>query len=146
LSANGGQISQEIRYKGRHQLLESATNHKDARPFYYHSNSSSQHYHLPECRCDHRGSNFKRPEDPIPETHCEYYVVALGCCPGSSSCSGTWELTNTGQKIKKNKDVCTGMLEQIHKLLYAIIQVHITSNTGGELTPKMLDNLGQFAE
>jgi hypothetical protein len=38
------------------------------------------------------------------------------------------------------------MLEQIHKLLYAIIQVHITSNTNGELTTKMLDNLGQFAE
>jgi hypothetical protein len=56
------------------------------------------------------------------------------------------KLINTRQTIKKNKDVCTGMLEQIHKLLYAIIQVHITSSTGGELTPKMLDNLGQFAE
>jgi hypothetical protein len=56
------------------------------------------------------------------------------------------ELTNTHQKIKKNKDVCTEMLEQIHKLLYAIIHLHITSNTGGELTPKVLDNLGQFAE
>ena len=60
--------------------------------------------------------------------------------------SGALEVTNPHQKIKKNKDVCTEMLEQIHKLLYAIIQVHITSKTGGELTPKMLDNLGQFAE
>jgi hypothetical protein len=56
------------------------------------------------------------------------------------------ELTNTHQTIKKNKDVCVEMLEQIHQLLYAIIQVYITSNTEGELTPKMLDNLGQFAE
>jgi hypothetical protein len=60
--------------------------------------------------------------------------------------SGTLKLTNTHKKIKKNKDACTEMLEQIHQLLYGIIQVHITSNTGGELTPKMLNNLGQFAE
>jgi hypothetical protein len=59
---------------------------------------------------------------------------------------GAMELTNTHQKIKRNKEVCAEMLGQIHKLLYAIIQVHIASNTGGELTPKMLDNLGQFAE
>jgi hypothetical protein len=38
------------------------------------------------------------------------------------------------------------MLEKIHQLLYAIIQVHITSNTGGELSPKMLNNLGEFTE
>jgi hypothetical protein len=60
--------------------------------------------------------------------------------------SGALKLTNTHQKIKKSKDVCTDMLEQIHKVLYAIIQVHMTSDTGGELTPKMLHNLGQFAE
>ncbi|KAJ6583437.1 hypothetical protein DFH09DRAFT_1275203 [Mycena vulgaris] len=57
-----------------------------------------------------------------------------------------WSLLDTIQKIKKNKDVCTGMLEQVHKLLYGIIQVHIASNTSGELTPRMLNNLGQFAE
>ena len=55
-------------------------------------------------------------------------------------------MTQYSQAIKKNKDECVEMLEQIHQLLYAIIQVHITSNTGGELTPKMLDNLAQFAE
>jgi hypothetical protein len=38
------------------------------------------------------------------------------------------------------------MLEQIHQLLYAIIQVHMTSNTGNELTPKMLKHLGHFTE
>jgi hypothetical protein len=59
---------------------------------------------------------------------------------------GALELTASHQKIKKNKDVCTQMLEQIQKLLYAIVQVHITSNTGGELTPRMLDSLGQFTE
>jgi hypothetical protein len=60
--------------------------------------------------------------------------------------SGSWEMTNSTQRIKKNKDVCAEMLEQIHKLLYAIIHVHLTSNTGGKLTPKMLDNLGQFTQ
>jgi hypothetical protein len=58
----------------------------------------------------------------------------------------TLDLTTTCQKIKKNKEVCTEMLEQIHELLYAIIQIHMISNTVGELTPKMLNNLGQFAE
>jgi hypothetical protein len=38
------------------------------------------------------------------------------------------------------------MLEKVHQLLYAIIQLHLTSNTGGELTPKMLNHLGQFTE
>jgi hypothetical protein len=55
-------------------------------------------------------------------------------------------VTEQPQTIKKNEDECFEMLEQIHQLLYAIIQVHITSNTGGDLTPKMLDNLGQFSE
>ncbi|KAJ7434558.1 hypothetical protein FB451DRAFT_1109905 [Mycena latifolia] len=55
-------------------------------------------------------------------------------------------LLTAAQTIKKNKEECVEMLEKIHQLLYAIIQVHLTSNTVGELTPKMLDNLGQFAQ
>ena len=55
-------------------------------------------------------------------------------------------VTEQPQTIKKNKEDCVEMLEKIHQVLYAVIQVHITSNTGGELTPKMLNNLGQFAE
>jgi hypothetical protein len=68
-------------------------------------------------------------------------VVQVGC-----GHSGTLKLINTPQKIKHNKDVCTEMLEQTHKLLYAVIQVHLNSDTSSELTPKMLDNMGQFAE
>jgi hypothetical protein len=70
----------------------------------------------------------------------------LGAVQVVFSQSGALELTISYQKIRKNKDVCTRMLEQIHKLLYAIIQVHLAFDTGGELTPKMLNNLGQFAE
>jgi hypothetical protein len=65
-------------------------------------------------------------------------VIAYCLC----SCS----FTNSPQTVKKNKDVCAELLEQIHKLLYAIIQLHMTSNTGGELSPTMLNNLGNFTE
>jgi hypothetical protein len=56
------------------------------------------------------------------------------------------KLTESHQMIKRSKSVCVKMLEQIHQLLYAIMQLHLTSNTVGELTPKMLNNLGQFTE
>ncbi|KAJ7458953.1 P-loop containing nucleoside triphosphate hydrolase protein [Mycena latifolia] len=38
------------------------------------------------------------------------------------------------------------MLEQVHELLYGIIHLHVASNTGGELPPNMLYDLGKFAE
>jgi hypothetical protein len=38
------------------------------------------------------------------------------------------------------------MMEQIHSLLYAIIQLHITSDTSGELSPNMLNELGKFTK
>ncbi|KAJ7457460.1 hypothetical protein FB451DRAFT_1142703 [Mycena latifolia] len=50
------------------------------------------------------------------------------------------------QTIQRNHDECAKMLEQIHELLYAIIWVHVKSDTGGELSPMMLDNLGRFTE
>ncbi|KAJ6490547.1 hypothetical protein DFH09DRAFT_1291081 [Mycena vulgaris] len=50
------------------------------------------------------------------------------------------------QTVKKNKDNCITMLEQIHELLYAIIHLHVTSDTGGELLPNMLNHLGKFTE
>ncbi|KAJ7214819.1 hypothetical protein GGX14DRAFT_609480 [Mycena pura] len=46
-------------------------------------------------------------------------------------------LLAAAQTIKKNKDECVEILEQIHQLLCAIIQVHITSNTAGDLSPKV---------
>ncbi|KAJ7482583.1 hypothetical protein FB451DRAFT_1442029 [Mycena latifolia] len=50
------------------------------------------------------------------------------------------------QTVKRNQDECAQMLEQTHELLYAVIWVHVKSDTGGELSPKMLDNLGKFTE
>jgi hypothetical protein len=40
------------------------------------------------------------------------------------------ELISSGYRIKKNKEVCVKMPEQLHQLLYAIIQVHTTSKLG----------------
>ncbi|KAJ6526179.1 hypothetical protein DFH09DRAFT_1095403 [Mycena vulgaris] len=50
------------------------------------------------------------------------------------------------QTVQKNKDDCTRMLEQIHELLYAIIQLHVTSGARGELSPNILNNLGKFTD
>ncbi|KAJ7457742.1 hypothetical protein FB451DRAFT_1183060 [Mycena latifolia] len=50
------------------------------------------------------------------------------------------------QTVKRHQDDCAQMLEQIHKLLYAIIHVHIKSDTGGELPPPVLNHLGKFTE
>jgi hypothetical protein len=55
-------------------------------------------------------------------------------------------VADSSQTVQKNKDGCTNMLEQIHELLYAIIRLHINLETRGELTPKMLDNLGKFTQ
>ncbi|KAJ6572394.1 hypothetical protein DFH09DRAFT_1079606 [Mycena vulgaris] len=50
------------------------------------------------------------------------------------------------QTVKRDKDTCIDMMEQIQWLLYSIIQVHIESHTGGELSPDMLYNLGKFTQ
>ncbi|KAJ7444361.1 hypothetical protein FB451DRAFT_1376491, partial [Mycena latifolia] len=39
------------------------------------------------------------------------------------------------QTVKRNEDECTQMLEQIHELIYAVIWVHMKSDTAGELSP-----------
>ncbi|KAJ7154909.1 hypothetical protein C8R43DRAFT_1186258 [Mycena crocata] len=48
--------------------------------------------------------------------------------------------------VQQNKTDCVQMMEQVHELLYAIIGLHITSETGGELSPATLSNVGKFAE
>ncbi|KAJ7480754.1 hypothetical protein FB451DRAFT_1446776 [Mycena latifolia] len=53
---------------------------------------------------------------------------------------------STLETVKKNRDDCTQILEQIHVLLYGIIRLHITSDPSGELPPNMLYELGKFTE
>jgi hypothetical protein len=48
--------------------------------------------------------------------------------------------------VKQNKDDCTCLIEQAHELLNAIIIVHLQSDTGAELSPSVLKNIGLFTE
>ncbi|KAF7362924.1 ATPase-AAA-core domain-containing protein [Mycena venus] len=50
------------------------------------------------------------------------------------------------QNVRQNKAECIGMMEHIHKLLYSIICLHISSDTGAELSPSNLQHLGKFTE
>ncbi|KAJ7457755.1 hypothetical protein FB451DRAFT_1509045 [Mycena latifolia] len=51
------------------------------------------------------------------------------------------------QTVKRHQDDCAQMLEQIHELLYAIIHVHIKSDTEDELPPTMtLHKIHTFVE
>lgn len=69
-------------------------------------------------------------------------VVQVGVCNDCIVAA----LTKSWQPLKKNRDDCTHMLEQVHKILYAIINLHLKSDTHGELSPDMLYNLGKFTE
>ncbi|KAJ7813289.1 hypothetical protein B0H14DRAFT_3750856 [Mycena olivaceomarginata] len=50
------------------------------------------------------------------------------------------------QTVSKHKDDCIQLLEQIHKLLNAIVIRHITSDAGGEMSIEVLDHVGKFTE
>ncbi|KAF7356024.1 hypothetical protein MVEN_00931900 [Mycena venus] len=58
----------------------------------------------------------------------------------------TMSLVGKVESVKRNKDDCLTMMEQIHQILYAIIRLHITSDTGGALPPSTLENMGKFTE
>ncbi|KAJ7809556.1 hypothetical protein B0H14DRAFT_2865665 [Mycena olivaceomarginata] len=48
--------------------------------------------------------------------------------------------------MKKNKVECIQLVENIHQVLYAIINLHIKSDTPGSLPPSMLYHVGKFTE
>ena len=50
------------------------------------------------------------------------------------------------QTVRQNKKDCAQLLEQTYTLLQAIIALHIKSETGGDLSPSMLDLLGRSTE
>ncbi|KAJ7314230.1 hypothetical protein DFH08DRAFT_821588 [Mycena albidolilacea] len=54
-------------------------------------------------------------------------------------------LKNIGT-VKYNKEDCTKLLEATHKLLNAIIIVHIESGADGEMPPTVLNHIGKFTE
>ncbi|KAJ7434997.1 hypothetical protein FB451DRAFT_1465774 [Mycena latifolia] len=58
----------------------------------------------------------------------------------------TISLISAVQNIKRNKDDCVQLLENVYQLLNAIINLHIKSETKGSLDPATLDHVGKFTE
>ncbi|KAJ7450893.1 hypothetical protein FB451DRAFT_1410208 [Mycena latifolia] len=48
--------------------------------------------------------------------------------------------------VKRNKDECTELMENIHQIIYAIVHLHIKAEPQGELQPAMLHYIGKFTE
>ncbi|KAJ7895133.1 hypothetical protein B0H14DRAFT_3426278 [Mycena olivaceomarginata] len=48
--------------------------------------------------------------------------------------------------VKRNKDECAQLMENIHPVLYAIINLHLKAETVESLSPEMLHNIGKFME
>ncbi|KAJ7451914.1 hypothetical protein FB451DRAFT_1524463 [Mycena latifolia] len=48
--------------------------------------------------------------------------------------------------VKKNKEDCIQLLENVYQLLCAIVNLHIKSETKGSLPPATLDHVGKFME
>ncbi|KAJ7469068.1 hypothetical protein FB451DRAFT_1177064 [Mycena latifolia] len=46
--------------------------------------------------------------------------------------------------IRRNKEECARLLDHVHTVLYAIIALHINSESGGVLPPETLDHVGKF--
>ncbi|KAF8209225.1 hypothetical protein K438DRAFT_1754264 [Mycena galopus ATCC 62051] len=55
-------------------------------------------------------------------------------------------LINSVQNVKQNKNECAQLMDNIHHILYAVVKLHIKSETIGSLPPLMLDNIGKFVE
>ncbi|KAJ7452000.1 hypothetical protein FB451DRAFT_1524634 [Mycena latifolia] len=58
----------------------------------------------------------------------------------------TLSLITAVQNIKKNKEDCTHLLENVYQLLCAIVNLHIKSETKGNLPPATLGHVGKFME
>ncbi|KAJ7705666.1 hypothetical protein B0H14DRAFT_3172948 [Mycena olivaceomarginata] len=55
-------------------------------------------------------------------------------------------LISMAQNVKHNKEECVWLMENINQVLYAIINLHLKSETFGSLPPATVDNIGKFAE
>ncbi|KAF7358129.1 hypothetical protein MVEN_00861000 [Mycena venus] len=50
------------------------------------------------------------------------------------------------QHVKRNKNECAEFMENIHRVLYSIVDLHIKSETPGSLPPLVVDHIGKFLE
>ncbi|KAJ7185149.1 hypothetical protein GGX14DRAFT_409305 [Mycena pura] len=58
----------------------------------------------------------------------------------------TLSLITAVQNVKQNKDQCITLMENVHEVLYAIVNLHMKSETPGSLAPATLDHVGKFTE
>ncbi|KAJ7620722.1 hypothetical protein DFH06DRAFT_63978 [Mycena polygramma] len=61
-------------------------------------------------------------------------------------CYTTKSLLNNVETIKQNKDECAQLLEQTHELLNAVLVTYIKSDTGVDLAPNVLNQIGKFTQ
>ncbi|KAF8180305.1 hypothetical protein K438DRAFT_1768539 [Mycena galopus ATCC 62051] len=67
--------------------------------------------------------------------------------PFIQSISNTIEaLLDLVKNVKRNKDDCAQLMDNIHQVLWGIIKLHIKSETPESLSPSMMDNIGNFTE
>ncbi|KAJ7826882.1 hypothetical protein B0H14DRAFT_3144805 [Mycena olivaceomarginata] len=48
------------------------------------------------------------------------------------------------ENVKHNKNQCAQLMENIHQVLYAVINFYLKSETAGSLNPAILDHIGKF--
>ncbi|KAJ7887872.1 P-loop containing nucleoside triphosphate hydrolase protein [Mycena olivaceomarginata] len=60
--------------------------------------------------------------------------------------STTLSLINAIENAKKYKEESLRVMEDIHGVIYAILECHIKSESAGSLPPVMLDELGKFTQ
>ncbi|KAJ7620710.1 hypothetical protein DFH06DRAFT_1305951 [Mycena polygramma] len=58
----------------------------------------------------------------------------------------TKSLLQNVETIKQNKDECAQLLEQTHKLLNAVLVTYLKSDTGADLPPSVLSDIGKFSQ
>ncbi|KAJ7038923.1 hypothetical protein C8F04DRAFT_997489 [Mycena alexandri] len=50
------------------------------------------------------------------------------------------------QNVKKNKEECIQLMEHVHEVLYALVNLHIKSETPGSLPPATMHHIGNFMQ
>ncbi|KAJ7142606.1 hypothetical protein C8R44DRAFT_725944 [Mycena epipterygia] len=58
----------------------------------------------------------------------------------------TLSLVTAVQNLKRNKEQCVQLMENIHQVLHAIINLHMKPEVAGSLSPAILDHVGKFTQ
>ncbi|KAJ7787104.1 hypothetical protein B0H14DRAFT_3163428 [Mycena olivaceomarginata] len=58
----------------------------------------------------------------------------------------TLSLVTAVQNAKRNRDECISLMENIHQVLYGIVNIHMKSEPVGAIPPHILDQIGNFTE